>query len=83
MFSIQISCGVASTHVPVNVDNTVPRTLNTTLLAFGVSDPTVRRSIEQDVRKKTEDILQFIIDEEKKMTSEQRGGVGCYTDVIG
>ncbi len=43
----------------------------------------MRRNIEQDVRKRTEDTLQTIIDEEKKMTAEQRGGIGGYTEIIG
>ncbi|XP_052234453.1 carnosine synthase 1-like isoform X2 [Dreissena polymorpha] len=78
-----ITCGVASKHVPVNGDNTVVQTLDTTLLAFGVSDPTVRRNIERDVRKKSEDLLQTIMEEEKKLTVEQRGGIGGCTEIIG
>ncbi|XP_052233394.1 carnosine synthase 1-like isoform X2 [Dreissena polymorpha] len=78
-----ITCGIGSIREPVHGDNTVPQTLNTTLLAFGVSDPLMRRKIEQDVCKKTEDILQSLIDEEKKMTAEQRGGIGGFTDIIG
>ncbi|XP_052224633.1 carnosine synthase 1-like isoform X1 [Dreissena polymorpha] len=78
-----ITCGVASKHAPVHGDNTVPQTLDTTLQTFGISDPSVRRNIEQDVRKRTEDTLQTIIDEEKKMTAEQRGGIGGYTEIIG
>ncbi|KAH3754497.1 hypothetical protein DPMN_189172, partial [Dreissena polymorpha] len=78
-----ITCGVASKDAPVNGNNTVLQTLDATLLAFGITDPTVRRNIERDVRKKTEDVLQAIMDEEKKMTAQQRGGIGGYTDIIG
>ncbi|XP_072048030.1 carnosine synthase 1-like [Amphiura filiformis] len=78
-----INCGLLSKDSPVNGDNTVPQGLDSTLLAYGVTDLTVRRAVDRDIRKKGEDLMRIIIEEEHKLDKEQRGGIGGYTDVIG
>ncbi|XP_072033047.1 carnosine synthase 1-like [Amphiura filiformis] len=79
----QINCGLSCKDSPINGDNTVPQGLDSTLQAYGLTNPAVRRAVDRDIRKKGEDLMRIIMEEEHKLDEEQRGGIGGYTDVIG
>ncbi|XP_072014232.1 carnosine synthase 1-like [Amphiura filiformis] len=78
-----ITCGISSKDSPINGYNSVCQGLDSTLLAYGLTDPAVRRAVDRDIRKKGEDLMRIIMEEESKLDEVQRGGLGGYTDIIG
>ncbi|XP_033728500.1 LOW QUALITY PROTEIN: carnosine synthase 1-like [Pecten maximus] len=75
-------CGVAQRDNPINGDNTVPQTFDTTLRTCGVTAKE-RKRLKDRTSKISDELLGEILKQEKDMTSEERGGVGGQTDVIG
>ena len=80
---LQIVCGVGLKKQPVNGDNTIPQSLDTTLVSMGILDPVHRSAIDDMISTASENLLQRMIDFEATMSENQRGGVGAQTDVIG
>ncbi|XP_072042757.1 carnosine synthase 1-like [Amphiura filiformis] len=78
-----INCGLSSKDSSISRNNTVPQGLDSTLLAYGLTDPAMRRAVDRDIRKKGEDLMRILSEEEHKLDEEQRGGLGGYTDIIG
>ncbi|XP_060084792.1 carnosine synthase 1-like isoform X2 [Ylistrum balloti] len=76
-------CGVGQRNQPINGDNTVPQTFDTTLCTCGVTSAKERNRLREKTSKISEDLLGEIIRKEKEMTSSERGGDGGQTDVIG
>jgi len=79
----KIVCGVGLKKVPVNGDNTIPQSLDTTLIQFSVTDESRRQAILSEMKHVSESLMQRIISYEKKMSENERGGVGAQTDLIG
>ncbi|XP_072041224.1 carnosine synthase 1-like [Amphiura filiformis] len=78
-----INCGLSSKDSSISRNNTVCQGLDSTLLAYGLTDPAVRCAVDRDIRRHGEDVMRILIEEEHKLDEEQRGGLGGYTDVIG
>ncbi|XP_072041147.1 carnosine synthase 1-like [Amphiura filiformis] len=78
-----VNCGLLSKDSLNNGDNTNLQGLDSTLLAYGLTDPAVRRNLDRTIRKKGEDVMRIISEEEHKLDEDQRGGRFGYTDVIG
>lgn len=78
-----INCAIGNKKLPINGDNSVCQTLDTTLIAYGVTDPDERRSLELDIRTQSADVLKMIIEREKQIPAELRGELRGQTDVIG
>lgn len=75
-------CGIAQREKPINGDNTVPQTFDTTLRTCGVAAKERKRLTDLTI-KISDDLMREIFKKENEMTSAERGGVGGQTDVIG
>ncbi|KAL3855360.1 hypothetical protein ACJMK2_014575 [Sinanodonta woodiana] len=78
-----ISCGLNTMTEPVHEDNSIPHSLNTTLVALGVCDETEVARFEEDVRQKGAALLERIICHENDLGTAERGGLQAQSDVIG
>ncbi|OWF52029.1 carnosine synthase 1-like [Mizuhopecten yessoensis] len=76
-------CGVGPRDKPINGDNTIPQTFDTTLRSCGVTNAEERKRLRDRTSKISEDLLGEMIKIEKEMTSLERGGVGGQTDIVG
>jgi hypothetical protein len=70
---LQLVCGIGCRNEPLSGDNTVGQSLDTTLLAFGITDPDVRMHTYEAIRSASEAILTAIFACEKMMSIEERG----------
>lgn len=78
-----INCGMGLKSLPINGDNSVGQTLDTTLVAYNVTDKAVRTRLDEEIRLKGQAVLRGIMKREKLLTPEQRGTRYGETDVIG
>lgn len=74
-----ITCGIASQRSPINGDNTICQSLNTTLLTFNILERETRQKLENDIRDKSEALLECIINQEKTVAT----GKKAQTNIIG
>ncbi|XP_053385384.1 carnosine synthase 1-like isoform X2 [Mercenaria mercenaria] len=78
-----INCAIADKHLPINGDNTVCQSLDSTLLAYNVFDESERRELEMKIRTQSADVLKMIMEREKLLSVEERGAFRGQTDVTG
>ncbi|XP_062594790.1 carnosine synthase 1-like [Saccostrea cucullata] len=74
-------CGVGKKNEPINGDNTVPQSLQTTMRQWGLEAETER--IVETIKIGSEKLLQRVINHENSLTLAEKGCVGAQTDVIG
>jgi len=79
----QIICGVGHKQKPVNSKNSIPQSLDTTLVAFGIVDQPTHDDIHNQIQLASESLLASIISYENKLSPNERGGTGAQTDLIG
>ena len=75
-------CGIGLKDHPINGDNTIPQSLETTLRMWGLDDTEIVR-LKASVAQDSEKLMDVIIRREKGLTSDKRGGVGAQTDLLG
>jgi len=75
-------CGIGPKDEPINGDNTIPQSFETTMKMWGVDDKELDR-IRQTIVNGSERLLDRIIEYEYVLSSDLRGGVGAETDLIG
>lgn len=75
-------CGIGPKDEPINGDNTIPQSFETTMKMWGVDDKELDR-IRQTIVNGSERLLDRIIEYECLLSSDLRGGVGAETDLIG
>jgi hypothetical protein len=76
---LQLVCGIGYRNEPLNGDNTLGQSLDSTLVAFGITDPDSRTSIYMAFKAASEAILTAILDHEKELSADERGYVmSCY-----
>ena len=80
---VQIICGISSKSTPVNGDNTVCQSLDTTLLAYGVFDPAERQRVADEINTKSEALLESLIKYEETLSITDRGTKFGQTDLVG
>lgn len=74
-------CGIGKANAPINGDNTVPQSLDTTLLQFGFGAH--RKRLNERLREDSEKVLQKMIEYEDQLNEEEKGGRRAQTDLIG
>ncbi|XP_078502636.1 carnosine synthase 1-like [Lissotriton helveticus] len=79
----KVICSAGRADKPLIHQTSVPQTLETTLQLWGITDETQIKAIHQKVVDKAEDALRAVIEMEKSLSLEQRGGRRAQTDVIG
>ncbi|XP_078508033.1 carnosine synthase 1-like [Lissotriton helveticus] len=79
----KVICSAGRADKPLVHETSVPQTLETTLQLWGITDETQVKAIHQKVVDKAEDALRAVIEMEKSLSLEQRGGRRAQTDVIG
>lgn len=78
----QMVCGIGIKDRPINGDNTIPLTLETTMTIWNI-DEDERSRLIRSVKRGSERVLQRIIDDENELSIGLRGGPGAQTDMIG
>ena len=81
--SFQIICGISSKSKPVNGDNTVCQSLDTTLLAYGVTDVSVRQRVAETIKTQSQALLEALIKYEDTLALSERGALFGQTDLVG
>ena len=66
-------CGIGFRNEPVNGDNTIAQSLDSTLIAFGVADPDVRMRTYRTIKSASEAIFTAYLNHEKTMSADERG----------
>lgn len=79
----QYVVGIGPINEPINGDNTMPQTLDSALDQWGITDPIFKHNLCQTIQSEAERTLQSIIDFEKDLSTEERGGKRAQTDLIG
>lgn len=78
--------GVGKKNAPFNGEtqgkNAIPVSLETTLDTFGVNEKDQQR-LYNTMKQGSERIMSKVIEDEKNLTSDKKGGPGAQTDVIG
>ncbi|XP_060602022.1 carnosine synthase 1-like isoform X2 [Ruditapes philippinarum] len=78
-----INCSVANKRLPINGDNTICQSLNSTLLAYNILSEHERKELERTIRVQSADVLEKIIERENLLSDEEKGALRGQTDVIG
>ncbi|XP_075698268.1 carnosine synthase 1 [Rhinoderma darwinii] len=79
----KVVCMVGRAEKPLCHRSALPQSLDTTLELWGVLDETQKRNIWVQIKEASEKVMKTIMEEEKKMTSKERGGNKVQTDVLG
>ncbi|XP_028668202.2 carnosine synthase 1-like isoform X3 [Erpetoichthys calabaricus] len=79
----QLICSVGRADQPLHHGSSLPQTLETTLQEWGIADPVICNNIQNQVRDKAQACMKAIMEMEKEMSPEQRGGRGARMDLIG
>nr|KAG5694273.1 hypothetical protein BaRGS_021588 [Batillaria attramentaria] len=75
--------GRPDTITKVNGDNSVSMSLELMLQLWGVRDTTQQREIHDVIKQKSERLLLELFEQERKVTVEERGGVGSQLEMVG
>ena len=67
----------------MNGDNTVLQTLDTTLLAYGVTEQEERTRVATEINQKSEALMEALITFEESLSLEEKGAMFGQTDLIG
>ena len=68
---------------PINGDNTVPQSLESTLMAYNIFDKEKRDQADRILQQQCEAVMSEIIEQENGLTVDQRGCLRAQTEVIG
>ncbi|CAC5368312.1 CRNS1 [Mytilus coruscus] len=78
----QMVCGIGLKHQPINGDNTIPQTFETTMKMWNMADDDMNRLLDK-VSTGSEKIMDRIIEYERGLSTDIKGGVGARTELIG
>ena len=67
----------------MNGDNTVCQSLDTTLLAYGVTDVSVRQRVAETIKTQSQALFEALIKYEDTLTLSERGALFGQTDLVG
>ena len=67
----------------MNGDNTVCQSLDTTLLAYDVTEQEERTRVATEITLKSEALLEVLMKYEETLTVEEKGAMFGQTDLIG
>ncbi|XP_071986298.1 carnosine synthase 1 isoform X2 [Engystomops pustulosus] len=79
----KVVCMVGRAEKPLCHRFSLPQSLDNTLELWGVWDETQKRNILAQIKETSEKAMKAIMEEEKKMTPQERGGIKVQTDVLG
>ncbi|XP_076088640.1 carnosine synthase 1-like [Mytilus galloprovincialis] len=78
----QMVCGIGLKNQPINGDNTIPHSFETTMQMWNMDKTEIKRLLNT-VSQGSEKIMDSIIAFERTLSTDLRGGVGAQTDLIG
>jgi hypothetical protein len=78
---LQIVGFIALGGEPICFNNSIPQSLDTTLVALGI-DAATSLHVRQKIQHSAESIFTCFMEYENKMSQNERGGVGAQTDVM-
>eukprot|EP00106_Octopus_bimaculoides_P016952 XP_014784394.1 PREDICTED: carnosine synthase 1-like [Octopus bimaculoides] len=78
----KIVCGVGKSSKPINGDNTVPQSLESSLKTWHVSEENIK-DIKNKLISMSERTLKAIMSFDYSLNEDERGGIGAQTDIIG
>ncbi|VDH96479.1 carnosine synthase [Mytilus galloprovincialis] len=78
----QMVCGIGLKHQPINGDNTIPQTFETTMKMWNMEEDEMNRLLDK-VSTGSEKIMERIIEYERGLSTDIKGGVGARTELIG
>eukprot|EP00079_Xenopus_tropicalis_P018183 XP_004919268.3 PREDICTED: carnosine synthase 1 isoform X1 [Xenopus tropicalis] len=79
----KVVCTIGRAEKPLHHRFALPQSLETTLELWGITDKSQKEDIWVQVKNVAEQTMRVVIDAEKKMTSEERGGWKAQTDILG
>nr|KAG5708550.1 hypothetical protein BaRGS_032971 [Batillaria attramentaria] len=79
----EVVCGISARDSPKSSGKTVPISLEMLLKKWGIFDVTQQKGIRDVIKRSSEKLMVELMEKEKGLTAEERGGVGAQTDVIG
>ena len=79
----KVVCGINDDDIPIGGGNTMPMSLTLALQLWGLTDVRQQHSIRSSLRHSCERLMLELLRQEAELTSEQKGGHGCQTDLLG
>ncbi|KAG8434852.1 hypothetical protein GDO86_012989 [Hymenochirus boettgeri] len=79
----KVVCMIGRAEKPLCHRYSLPQSLDTTLELWGVTDSRQKEDIWCQIKVAAENTMRVVIEEEKKMTSKERGGCKAQIDVLG
>jgi predicted PP-loop superfamily ATPase len=79
----KIVCGINDINTPIGGVSTQPVSLEMVLKLWGFTDKGLRDDIHKQIRKSSEKLMLELMRQEEELEDEERGGVGCQTDMCG
>ncbi|XP_070174693.1 carnosine synthase 1-like [Littorina saxatilis] len=79
----QVVCAVNEDSKPIGRVNTAPASLELTLQQWGVTDVRQQRNIRRSLRHSSERLMTELMQQERGLTSQERGGHGSQTELVG
>lgn len=77
----QVVGSVGPRNVPVTSNNSIPQSLDTTLVSVGL-DSMSRDQVRDRLHHDAVSLFQRLIDYEARLSRNERGGAGAQTDII-
>ncbi|XP_063814592.1 carnosine synthase 1 [Pseudophryne corroboree] len=82
-FLSKVACAVGRAEKPLCHRSALPQSLDTTLELWGVTNEKQKKNIWAQLKETSENVMRAIMEEEKKLTSKERGGSKAQTDILG
>ncbi|XP_075073350.1 carnosine synthase 1 isoform X2 [Mixophyes fleayi] len=79
----KVVCAVGRAEKPLCHRSALPQSLDTTLELWGVCNESQKHNILVQLKETSENVMRAILEEEKKLTSKERGGNKAQTDILG
>ncbi|KAK7484019.1 hypothetical protein BaRGS_00024754, partial [Batillaria attramentaria] len=79
----QIVCGIGDASQPLGGLSTISISLELMLRKWGLRDVSQQKEIRDVIRRGSEKLLLELMDREKRLREEERGGAGAQTETIG
>nr|KAG5697345.1 hypothetical protein BaRGS_004071 [Batillaria attramentaria] len=79
----QIVCGIGDASQPLGGLSTISISLELMLRKWGIRDVSQQKEIRDVIRRGSEKLLLELMEREKRLREEERGGAGAQTETIG
>ncbi|KAM4636149.1 carnosine synthase 1 [Discoglossus pictus] len=79
----KVVCAVGRAEKPLSHRSALPQSLDTTLELWGVIDKGHRDNIWAQIKETAERTMRVVMEQEQKLTPEERGGNKAQTDILG